>query len=67
MGDAEFIQYCRIHSTTERALFNAPQVARLCRLAGEDALAARWAELPDNHWRSLDLTDLCDQARKDRP
>lgn len=68
MTDTEFIGYCEIHSQTERALFNGPQVARLMRLAGKSHdgnvdLAAIWESRGSQYWRSLDLSDLCVIAR----
>lgn len=63
MTDEEFIGYCRIHSDTELALFNGPQVARMIRLAGEpEELATVWESRGSQYWRSLDLSDLCDKA-----
>lgn len=34
MADREFIEYCRMHSETERALFSAMHINRLFTLAG---------------------------------
>lgn len=64
MNDKEFISYCEIHSQTERALFNGPQVARLIRLSGGDEqMASVWESRGSDYWRSLDLSDLCGLAR----
>jgi hypothetical protein len=64
VDDHEFIGYCEIHSTTERALFNSSQIARLLRLAGRYENAEEWEKLGGNQWRSVDLTDLCAEARQ---
>lgn len=37
--DEFFINYCRIHSETDRALFSKKHVVRILRLAGYDKLA----------------------------
>ena len=60
LTDDELIPYCRLHSQTERALFHSSHVARLLRLAGREEAASSWDKA--NCFRSLDLTDLCDEA-----
>lgn len=61
MNDEEFIQYCRTHSETERALFNGHQIKRLARLAGASDESYVFT-LSDDEWRSIDLTVWCDKA-----
>lgn len=67
MTDEEFIGYCEIHSQTQLALFNGPQVARMIRLAGEgEDLARIWESRGSDYWKSVDLGDLCEKARRNR-
>lgn len=61
MNDREFIQYCRTHSETERALFNGQQIKRLARLAGVSDESYAFT-LSDDEWRSIDLTAWCDKT-----
>lgn len=42
MEDAEFINYCRSHSETERAGFVPENIERILRLAGRDNQADKW-------------------------
>ena len=64
-NDHEFLAYCDLHSTTQRALFNGAQIARLYRLAGGEfeALAAGH-EANLDCWYSADLRDVVKQARQ---
>jgi hypothetical protein len=58
MTDNEFIDYCEMHSMTERKLFSAEQITRLGHLAGMEAA------IDLQGWYSVDLTDWCKTARE---
>lgn len=55
------IGYCRIHATTQRALFSGIQIKEMYRLAGEEV-----PEIPDDTWCTLkeEMLNLCDLALK---
>lgn len=62
--DEQFIQYCRIHSETERALFSKKHVVRILRLAGYDKMANA-LEDSDRDFLSVhedEMHPLCDAA-----
>jgi hypothetical protein len=45
--DEDFIDYCRWHSRTDRALFHRDHVKRMAKLAGDEVLAARAGTFPE--------------------
>ncbi len=61
MTDAELIGYCRIHASTQRALFNEEQINRMLALANYPSGYVRQVE---TGWYSLHkrMTLLCDIA-----
>lgn len=59
MNDSDFIQYCEIHSQTERALFSPADIDRLLVLAGQNPVR-------NNGFASMsyqNIEDLLDNAR----
>jgi ribosomal protein L17 len=63
MTDRELIGYCRIHCTTERALFHRQHVNRMLDLAKHPDYFAR----VDQEWLSIhegEMLPLCDRAEE---
>ena len=65
MSDEEFLDYCDGMTETERCGFVPKQLARLLRLAGEEALAIQWEAQPNQIVDHIhdDVTRLVIQAR----
>jgi hypothetical protein len=64
LTDREFIGYCRIHCTTERALFVGAHINRILDLAGRPE-GYNQDRIPDGSWHSLSegwMLPLCDLA-----
>jgi hypothetical protein len=57
-----FLGYCVLHSMTERALFNGPQIGALQVMAGYEEIGRENMTFKDA-WRSCDLRDLVAEAR----
>ena len=57
MNDSEFLQYCETHSHTERCGFVPSQIARLCKLIGDEDSAKNWAAL-DNGVYDMDGIEI---------
>ena len=61
MTDQQLIGYCRLHCTTERALFHADHINRMLELAGHPAGYVRRVD----GWLSVheEMQHLCDLAQ----